>query len=173
MIFFVPHINSRFSPPGFEGCITALKFDGESLPFSGETDKFTIATTGSVNATCPEVLPVQDESGGLAIAIIIIIVFFAVVLVAIVTTFVVCWYRRSKGLKNTGLAFWTKKSHINGDVISSSKSNGGQSVLSILGIVLFSVGNLKDFREKIIWGLKIVNLSPKFYDQKDKDEDIQ
>ena len=106
-----------------------MRLDRDSLPFSGETDQFTIEAFGTVNSTCPEVLAVADDSGGLHIAIIIIIVFFAVVLIAIITTFVVCLFRRSRGKKNTGFVFWTKKTHMNGDVITTSKTNGGKYFL--------------------------------------------
>ncbi len=113
---------------GFEGCVSDLLFDGKSLPFSGETDQYTIQATGGFNSSCPAVLAGTGDSGGLDIAIIIIIVFFSVVLIAIVTTFIVCWYRRNKkGNKDGGVAaWWSKKpSHINGNVITS-KSNGGE-----------------------------------------------
>ena len=124
----LPQHNLTFAILGFEGCIKEVKFDGNSLPFSGETDQFTIEVIGGVNTSCPAILAVEGGSGGLDIAIIIIIVFFVVVLIAIITTFLVCWYRRSRGgNKDTGFAFWTKKTpHINGDVITTSKSNGGK-----------------------------------------------
>ena len=42
-------------PAGFEGCISDVLLDGAVLPLSGETDQFTIETTGGVEPSCPEV----------------------------------------------------------------------------------------------------------------------
>lgn len=70
-------------------------------------------------------------SSGLDTAIIIVIAFFALVLLVIVSVFLVCWYRRThgKGKPVSGFAFWSKKSHLNGDVVST-KSNAGEFCLA-------------------------------------------
>lgn len=95
--------------PGFTGCIEEFLMDGELLPFSGQTDRFTIEVNGesqSSDNSCPVAgctdssvcAATKENPGGLNIGIIIVIVFFAVLIIVIIIVFVVfrrrgmlCW----------------------------------------------------------------------------------